>query len=252
MVHFYSFKIGFLIFRRIRIWRKKWGQLTLKAKLIFDLDDTLIPSESIYANAYEKIGVASQTSFQFAKKDVKNRLPSGHVSSHNRMLYFKRVLEISNDFSPQKLILMHNEYEQELIRLTLDFVKDNGLVGKLAKLKQVADLYILTNENTRTQIKKLAAIDPDGSLFKKIFTSEEIGIEKPSPKVFEWVQNEVSDLPETSFWMIGNDDRIDLETPSKMGWNTVLLSPFKEATGSHFKYQITDLEMLGGLLEKSN
>ncbi len=133
-----------------------------KPFLIFDLDDTLFDSEAAYAYSLKSIGIdPDSTEYQEVRKMVKSRLGEGHVSARNRILYFKQMLDQKSQYSPSRVLDLMDKYETCLS----EHIKNQWvMLGRKHlfqnRLKNIPKV-IITNENLRTQVIKLKAIDPD-------------------------------------------------------------------------------------------
>ncbi len=165
--------------------------------LVFDLDDTLIPSSRIYEQAYEALGLLrapADVHFAQAKQNVKAQLPPLHTAARNRLLYFKKYLELQNQFTTSQVFSLMDRYEKEIFSRTKEAF--NAEREEFFKhLKSEYFICILTNENLRTQLIKLSAIDPRGELFDLVLTSEEVGFEKPAPEIFAALERAVLSSP---------------------------------------------------------
>jgi putative hydrolase of the HAD superfamily len=172
--------------------------------LIFDLDNTLVNSDDAYSEALHSININMRDrDFKLARNLVKSSLTPLHTSARNRTLYLKAMLEIQSRFSPTSLFDMTNAYERVLelsFRTQWVNLKRDELFRRLA---QKYRLFILTNENTRTQMLKLRALDPDWCYFSGVLTSEEVGLEKPNDSIFNEAFQRFKVQPEESV-MIGD------------------------------------------------
>lgn len=195
--------------------------------IVFDLDDTLLPSSAGYDLAYRSIEIDPDSEhFHQARRNVKSRLPLGHTSARNRWLYLKEYLELQNKFTPQKLILMMTRYEEVLcgfLKLEWDRLEREKLFDAL---KMKAHLCIMTNENTRQQILKINSIDPLGKFFSTILTSEELGYEKPELKCFQEVEKKLGGQSASRLTYVGNEIETDLRPAESLGWKTFLNTEF--------------------------
>lgn len=153
--------------------------------VFFDLDNTLYDADQAYAAALATVAIdGNGDDYRSAREHVKRTLGEGHVSARNRLLYFKTMLERSGTYSPSALLERTTRYETALsghVASQWKRLKRDAIFGAL-KLKYT--LGIITNENLRTQLIKMRAIDPDGRTFTSLTTSEEIGVEKPDPRIF--------------------------------------------------------------------
>jgi HAD superfamily hydrolase (TIGR01549 family) len=220
--------------------------------IIFDLDDTLIPSSHCYPLAAAKVIGSDQNwseNFQAARARVKDTLPKGHVSARNRLLYFKAYLEILNDKNRAAYDL-YNAYEHELSRLIREWVVKNKRFELLKDLAGKFPLYILTNENSRSQLSKIRSIYPANTpfdLFQGIITSEEIGFEKPHPKIFEALLSRYSLNPDSCLF-VGDSQTNDMAPAQALGMATIQTIEFLDERPKEFKQQIiSKLDELRGL-----
>ena len=59
--------------------------------------------------------------------------------------------------------------------------------------------------------------------FEAVFISSELGVEKPSPEVFNRVAQDLN-APIEAFLHVGDSRREDLEAPAQVGWKSLLIS----------------------------
>lgn len=220
--------------------------------LVFDLDDTLIPSAEAYEQAYRSIGIDPESQeFLTARARVKSRLPHQHPSARNRWLYLKEYLECKHQFSPRDLFSLMTQYEkvlEEYLHQQWHVLKRDRLFEQLGKR---AKLSVLTNENTRQQVLKLKVLDPEFKYFSGLLTSEEVGFEKPHLKIFEEQRHLLSGVRAENIYMIGNEVETDLAPAHELGWNTVLTLEFsqnKKSAQHSFHHTIERLDELLGLI----
>lgn len=193
--------------------------------LIFDLDDTLLNSKGIYGECLKSIGVESDGYEYFdARARVKSRLPYRHSSARNRILYFKTLLEARGRFSVAALLSMMSVYEETLSEKVREDVASSGIISVLEHFKELGyELGLITNENLRTQMIKIAEIDPNGRLFSAILTSEEAGAEKPSGKIFEDFFAGSNFVPTKSIF-VGDNFEQDIVGACNFGIRAILVS----------------------------
>ena len=194
--------------------------------IIFDLDDTLIPSTIIYEKALRAIGLGlKQPLYLRARQQVKDRLGRRHVSARNRALYVQEVLELQKKFSAEAALRMLETYENVLareIRFAWKKLRRDLLFRRLARR---CKLIILSNENSRTQLLKLRAIDPRSQYFSALITSESVGHEKPHPKMFARALK-LAGLRAKQVCMVGDDFKRDIAPAMKLGMSGVLTTEF--------------------------
>lgn len=196
-------------------------------KLIaFDLDDTLVPSDRIYADTLASIGVAPEA-YRAARAAVKARGPERHVAARNRLLYFKAMLESESKFSSRGLLELMEAYECALERAFADWWARLGRADLLGRLAADHDLAVVTNENTRTQMLKIRAIDPEARWFPIVITSEEMFVEKPAPTMFEALRQRAGRAA-TDIAVVGDDWEADLAPARTAGMRVVWTAEFRD------------------------
>lgn len=156
------------------------------AGLVIDLDGTLIDSDTIYREALAAVGVdATGADFLGARARVKGRLPRGHVCARNRLLYFREMQRADRRLAPREALDRMGRYESELVARARDDWRGSSGDRAMARLAARYPMVVLTNENARAQLLKLSAIDPEGRYFRDLITSEEVGAEKPDPRMLD-------------------------------------------------------------------
>lgn len=117
-----------------------------------------------------------------------------------------------------------------------------GAIKVLATLSQKYPLYIISNGfSTTTHLKlKGSHLYP---YFKQIFISEEIGFNKPHPKVFEHILSAANAHPSESV-MIGDSLEADIYGAMNAKMNAIYFNPNHEPKPNDVPYQITHLEEL--------
>ena len=208
---------------------KQCDLCNLKA-IVFDLDDTLFNSQLAYDNALKAIGIergvgdASTQGNQLnaylnARHLVKLRLGTD-TSARNRLLYFKTMLELADEkepnlrlpnYSPAAVLELLVRYEAALeCEVRNQWEKtSSSRIPLLLELKKRYRLGILTNENTRTQLIKMRAIDPHAAVFPLLICSEDIGHEKPHAQAFRSMIDRLGVTPEQTL-MVGDHWQNDI------------------------------------------
>lgn len=198
--------------------------------IVFDLDDTLVPSTLAYAAALTQVAVPPQSAeYLRARAAVKSRLGEHHPSAHNRLLYFKELLGQRGDASPTAVLALMHGYEQALLAQLRAAWLRLGREPLLGALGRTLRLGLLSNENLRTQLLKMTVIDPDGKLFSAFVTSEELGVEKPDRAPFAEVLRRLGVAPEACA-MVGDSARADIEPALALGMRAVLTTEFAVPT----------------------
>lgn len=194
--------------------------------IFFDLDNTLVHSDLAYAKACRAIQIDPEgDEFLTARRAVKSRLPTGHVVARNRLLYFKEYLSQKNMFSPGHLLQLTETYESAMVKDIEAQWHKLERQTLMESLKKRFCLSIVTNENTRTQLLKISAIDPMAKFFVDLTCSEEVGVEKPDPRIFHRALEKVGASPGESLF-VGDSWLMDGEPACKLGMQVVISQEF--------------------------
>jgi putative hydrolase of the HAD superfamily len=128
-----------------------------------------------------------------------------------------------NEFGIDDLILATHIADDYV---TLSPMKDNLFPearGALNYLKDLYPLHIITNGFEEVQQKKLDTSDLR-KYFTTITTSEEAGVKKPEPWIFELALRKAGARPEKSL-MVGDDLVVDMLGAREMGMDTMFFNP---------------------------
>ena len=194
----------------------------MKKNLIFDLDNTLVHSDLAYEKALAECQIDAVV-YQKARANVKKVLTEKYfsTSSRNRLLYFKEYLFLlGKPHSASDILELYDRYEDKMLQCLAQDVKSSDRQVLLQKLSSKADLYILTNENLKTQLAKISIIDPKGEFFKGILTSEEFGFEKPDQGIFEHLLAKYN-LKASECFMVGDDYENDIKPALSLGMKVI-------------------------------
>jgi putative hydrolase of the HAD superfamily len=201
--------------------------------VLLDLDNTLYEYAPAHEAALEAVRVKSQqllgvgraefdVLFERAKADVKARLGSV-ASSHSRLLYFQRLIELIG-LKTQPLLTLDLEQtywrsflaKAQLVEGVHEFLDELQLCG--------VPRALVTDLTAQIQFRKLIFFKLEES-FDFIVTSEEAGVEKPDITPFR-VAIEKLGLKDSArgLWVIGDSVERDL-APAKrdLGATTFLI-----------------------------
>jgi putative hydrolase of the HAD superfamily len=187
--------------------------------VLLDLDDTLYaygPAHRAGMLAAQERGAVRlgidaslfDSTFEIARAQVKQRL--GHTgSAHSRLLYFHRLIELSTNKSDPMLALeLEKTYwrrylaNAELFPCVRDFIDEL----RYAKIP----IALVTDLTTQIQLRKLVYFDLDQA-FDVVVTSEEVGADKPDPRIFEVALSKLGmDAGKKRIWMIGDSPEKDI------------------------------------------
>jgi putative hydrolase of the HAD superfamily len=194
--------------------------------ILFDMDDTLFHSSVAYERALKEVGLSeTHELYRKARTQVKDRLGKGHVSSHHRLLYFKELLAFEGKLSSDQVLNLIERYEYLLCSEIQSQWKQLAREKLISTLSKNFKLAIVTNETTRTQLLKLRSVDPDGSFFPIIVTSEEVGCEKPSFAPFELAIQRLGIKAENCL-MVGDSFESDIVPALQLGMQAVRTREF--------------------------
>lgn len=162
--------------------------------------------------------------------------------SELRVQRFKELLEkcfagcVDN---PRRCWMLADSYVDNL---SCQAVLIEGAKEALEKLSEVYDIYIITNGLKKVQhgrFKKAAL----GAYYKKLFISDEIGVQKPDREFFEYVLREVEEKDRSKILVVGDSLTSDMKGGRNAGLDTCLYDPKGKITMPHplCDYRIEDL-----------
>lgn len=181
--------------------------------IIFDFDNTLYDYD--YANKVaikELLNKCSQMfslnknlillNFNKARAQIKKQL-GNTASSHSRLLYIYRMLEIFNLKSQINSAL---ELERIYWRSFISNMKLFPNVINFLDQLRILDIKcaLLTDLTSDIQFRKISALGLE-KYFDHVVTSEESGADKPSNQSFELLLKKTKILPKNEIWMIGDN-----------------------------------------------
>jgi putative hydrolase of the HAD superfamily len=186
--------------------------------ILFDTDNTLYPYDPAHVvalKAVEKkvintysISLADfNKAFQQSRSDVKKRL-AGTASSHSRLLYMQRMLEIMG-LGSQVLVAL--DLEQTYWRT---FLSNAVLFNDVKELLDDIRLWgiptaIVTDLTAQIQFRKIVYFGLD-HYFDHIVTSEEAGHDKPNKEPFELAIDKMKPKGDC-IWMVGDNSINDIK-----------------------------------------
>ncbi len=200
--------------------------------VLFDLDNTLYDYGRCHRVAMEAcLAVLKRAApgltrkafvqqYDEARREVKNEL-IGHAASHNRVLYFQRLVETLVGRFDGALILRLNDAYWRSVLGTL-----RPRAGVLRTFRALhargIKIVIVTNLTARVQIQKLRRLGISRYV-DSLVTSEEVGMDKPNPEMFLLALNKAKARPEEAL-MVGDSPKQDIEGANQVGLTTVLLA----------------------------
>jgi putative hydrolase of the HAD superfamily len=200
--------------------------------VLFDLDNTLYEyapcNESGLQAAWEVLPPQSswtRLEFQQIHDQVRRELASelqGQAASHNRVHFFKRVLErCGGGVDVGGTLKLYQTYWRaflEAMRLA------PGALEVVAQLRESYRLALVSNHTTEVQLRKLQTLGLQKE-FAVVVTSEEAGVEKPDRRIFERTLQALQ-VPAGEAVMVGDDPVADIEGAIQAGLRAVQIDDF--------------------------
>ncbi len=185
--------------------------------VLFDTDNTLYPYDPAHIAAQEAVkrkvmnafsisAADFDSAFSEARKQIKMRLGQT-ASSHSRLLYLQRMLEIMGLGSQ---VLLALDFEQTYWRT---FLANANLFADVKELLDDLRLLgiptaIVTDLTAQIQFRKVVYFGLD-NYFNYIVTSEEAGFDKPHAAPFQ-IALEKMQPKGNCIWMIGDNPVNDI------------------------------------------
>lgn len=165
-----------------------------------------------YEETYEK--------YFYAKKSINFKF-KGTALSHDKLLQIKYFSELINLTNVHKIDFINNAqkiyYETFLNHInTYDNLYDFLLYCNINNIK----IIILTNNTLDIQLKIFELLKLKNYI-DNIFTSYEIGNEKPSKECFEYIYNKYN-FNKNEILMIGDSEIADYNGAIEYGFNAIL------------------------------
>ena len=145
---------------------------------------------------------------------------AGTASSHNRVLYFQRLIEKTNNtVDPELILILYKTYWNTFLK---NMKLKKGALEMLKELKK-RDIKtaIVSDLTTHIQLRKMKQLKIS-RYFDYLVTSEEAGSEKPHSIMFLLALNKLNLLPREAI-MVGDNSVTDIEGANAVGLDTVLI-----------------------------
>jgi HAD superfamily hydrolase (TIGR01549 family) len=197
--------------------------------IIFDTDNTLYAYEEPHAKATAATEAKAvrllgadldsvRSAFAQARAEVKQQLGAS-ASSHSRLLYFQRGIEI---LGRKTQLLITLDLEQTYWRTFLAHCALFPGVRELLTNLRNRDIStaIITDLTSQIQFRKIIYFGLD-DCFDYVVTSEEAGADKPDPAPFKLAIEKLGIEPQ-DIWMVGDSVRCDVEGARHFGMTTLL------------------------------
>jgi len=218
--------------------------------ILFDLDDTLIPSEKLYRLGLQaahrrlrrEVHLAWPAFLQLygeARALIKSRLGSC-PAARNRMLYFKQLVELALGSSRPRLALEVMNAFNRCWR-SIDASETRRVAARLARRYH---LGIITNQMALMQLQKMERLDPRGKWFKVLVTAEEVGVEKPGLPIYLLACHRMG-IPADKILLVGNSWKSDVRGGLRAGMQVAYMCPGKPP--AHMPYRTFHVPSLKAL-----
>ena len=203
--------------------------------IIFDTDNTLysyapahkLALKSVFSKAEILLDLKKHSfeeKFQEARIEVKNRI-NNQASSHSRLLYIQRTIELLG-FKSQLLLTLDLEqtYWRTFLQSCNLFPDVRELLQKLNSLD--IKTAIVTDLTSQIQFRKIIFFGLE-KYFDYVVTSEEAGFDKPNQAPFKLALKKLS-LPAQECWMIGDNIISDILGGNNFGLTTLHKYEYKK------------------------
>ena len=204
------------------------SNIEIPKAVLFDTDNTLYDysianasaEEAVSLKAKNLLGINKKTFFKIykiAKSEIKSSIPDT-ASSHSRLLYFQRMIEILG-YDAQLLLAL--DFEQTFWRTFLaNATLFKGVNETLLFLKQnKIPIAVVTDLTAQIQLRKLTYFGLE-STFDAVVTSEEVGKDKPDKRNFVLSLHKLNLSSNEYFWMIGDNLKADIYGAKQLGAST--------------------------------
>lgn len=216
--------------------------------IFIDIDDTLFDfskaERASLENLFNKHGLTFDDEFlaKYRKHNLKlwQDIEKGvYTTADLSELRFDTLVDKERFASHDEYLKFSDGYIDELARCP--FVFDDAK-PMLDKLYGKCNMYIVTNGVTRVQYNRLKASGFD-RYFNKIFISEEIGLQKPLKKFFEYIFREENITDKSRCIILGDSLTSDMQGGRNAGITTCRIVRNKKIKpNSLCDYQITGLD----------
>ena len=225
--------------------------------LFFDLDRTLWDFDKSASETFEEI----YHKYKLNERGVKSVADFHTVyTRHNNALWeeYRHGRIKKNVLRNLRFFLTLKDFGIADENLGADIGKDyveispmkvNLFPNAIAVLDYLAPgyfLHLITNGFSEVQETKLR-VSGLGKYFQTVITSEEAGVKKPNPEIFNFALNKAGAEPGSSL-MIGDDFEVDIVGAQNVGIDQVLFDPERKYQQNGSTFVIRDLGELKGFL----
>lgn len=208
--------------------------MSKKKAVLFDLDDTLYDYHfahsralnAVYPVLAKEIKISRKKFlelYDMSKNEIKNEL-AGTASSHNRVLYFQRIIEKThNTIEPKIILKLSNSYWNTFLK---NMKIGKGVINTMKELqKKKIKIAIVTDLTAQIQLRKIEKLGLT-KYIDYLVTSEESGGEKPNSIMFLLALNKLGILASEAI-MVGDNLVADIEGSNSVGIDSVAITKKK-------------------------
>lgn len=221
--------------------------------LLFDIDDTLLDFKAAEEAALSSLFEELEVTPSLEVKQNYKQMNQGFWRDHEAGLLSRQDL-LNNRFR-----IFFDQYGRKVdgpktearyrYYLNQGYQLMDHSLEVVEKLSQKKELYVVTNGVSETQHQRLtqSGLAP---FFKKIFISEEMGVNKPMKEFFDIVFSEIPTIDKTKTIIIGDSLTSDIKGGQAAGIDTIWMNPKRiKTTDIKPTFEINQLTDLYQILE---
>lgn len=216
--------------------------------ILLDADDTIFDFPKCEYNALkltiEKNGLVfddevhrkfSEINSNLWKKFEINEITRSQLKAQR----FKELVKMCFD-GYENTDMLADRYVDELSKQAILL---DGAYKALETISRVCDIYIITNGLSKVQRGRFG-ISPVTKFVKKLFISDEMGVQKPQKEFFDIVLSEIPEKDKSKIIVLGDSLTSDMQGGRNAGLTTCLYDPKGRVTipDERCDYRITKLE----------
>lgn len=228
--------------------------MSKRLTLLIDADDTLLDFNRSEYEAVVKLaedyslgdGHAIALEFKRINRRMWDMFERGEITREE--IFYTRFYELFDKFSitGKDVTEIGDAYRENVAQSTCVI---RGARAFLKRAAQKHDLYCVTNGVTRTQKLRLKNTGLD-KYFRKLYISQEIGLQKPNKDFFDFVLADIGVKDKDDVYVIGDSLSSDVQGGINAGIKTVLLNRENKTVGDTVPdYQVKNYRELERLIQ---
>lgn len=234
-----------------------WYYLSMAKRLtlLIDADDTVLDFNASEYQAVVKLaedyslgdGDAIAQEFKRINRRMWDMFERGEITREE--IFYTRFYELFDKFGIEgkDVTLVGDAYRENVAESTCVI---RGARAFLERTVCEHDLYCVTNGVTRTQKMRFKNTRLD-KFFKKIYISQEIGLQKPNKDFFDYVLKDIGITQKEDVYIIGDSLSSDIQGGINAGIKTVLFNrENKQIKDIVPDYQVKNYRELTRLIDK--